>query len=44
MREFNVIINTNAPIVKMPHFIVDHDVKRVEKPFPSVASYIVFVG
>lgn len=44
MSEFNEIINTNAPILKTPHFIVDHEVKHVEKPFPSVASYIVFVG
>ena len=41
---FNEIQNTQAPKLKTPHFVVDHECKRVEKPFPSVASYIVFVG
>ena len=42
--KFTEIINESAPHLKMPHFIIDHNVKLVEKPFPSVASYIVFVG
>ena len=41
---FKEIINTNAPKLKTPHFVIDHKVKDVEKPFPSVASYIVYVG
>ena len=44
MMKFTEIINESAPHLKMPHFIIDHNVKLVEKPFPSVASYIVFVG
>ena len=44
MMKFTEIINESAPHLKMPHFIIDHNVKIVEKPFPSVASYIVFVG
>ena len=38
------IANIDAPKLKAPHFIIDHEVKSVEKPFPSVASYCVFVG
>ena len=41
---FTEIINTHAPKLKTPHFIIDHEFKNIEKPFPSVASYIVFVG
>ena len=41
---FKEIINKNAPKLKTPHFVIDHEVKDVEKPFPSVASYIVYVG
>ena len=41
---FVEIINNQAPKLKNPSFIVDHNVKNVEKPFPSVASYMVFVG
>ena len=42
---FNEIENNNAPkLLKNPHFIVDYEFKHVEKPFPSVASYLVFVG
>ena len=41
---FKEIVNTDAPILKTPHFIIDHEEKNVEKPFPSVASYIVYVG
>ena len=41
---FNEIQNTQAPKLKTPHFVVDHEFKNVEKPFPSVASYMVFVG
>ena len=41
---FSEIVNTQAPKLKNPHFIVDHNIKNVEKPFPSVASYMVFVG
>ena len=44
MMKFTEIINETAPHLKMPHFIIDHSVKIVEKPFPSVASYLVFVG
>ena len=36
--------SNQAPRLKTPHFIVDHEFKHVEKPFPSVASYMVFVG
>ena len=38
------IINTHAPQLKTPHFMIDHEFKSIEKPFPSVASYMVFVG
>ena len=41
---FKEIINKDAPRLKTPHFIIDHEVKHVEKPFPSVASYLVFLG
>ena len=41
---FSEIVNAQAPKLKNPHFIVDHNIKNVEKPFPSVASYMVFVG
>ena len=41
---FKEIINMNAPKLKTPHFVIDHEVKDVEKPFPSVASYIIYVG
>jgi len=41
---FHEIVNENAPKLKNPHFIVDYEVKDVEKPFPSVASYMVFCG
>ena len=44
MMKFTEIVNESAPHLKMPHFIIDHSVKIVEKPFPSVASYLVFVG
>ena len=44
MNSFREIINHQAPKLKTPHFIVDHRVKDVEKPFPSVASYLVFCG
>ena len=38
---FHEIQNTQAPKLKTPHFIVDHEFKHVEKPFPSIASYMV---
>ena len=41
---FHEIQNEQAPKLKTPHFIVDHEFKNVEKPFPSVASYMVFLG
>ena len=43
---FHEIQNDQASRLKTPHFIVDHEFKHVEKPlnFPSVASYVVFVG
>ena len=41
---FSEIINDQAPNLRNPTCIVDHYVKNVEKPFPSVASYMVFVG
>ena len=41
---FHEIQNKQAPKFKTLHFIVDHNFKHVEKPFPSVASYMVFVG
>ena len=41
---FYEIHNTQAPRLKTPHFVVDHEFKHVEKPFPSVASYMVFCG
>ena len=41
---FHEVINENAPRLKNPHFVVDYEVKDVEKPFPSVASYMVFCG
>ena len=41
---FHEIHNDQAPKLKTPHFVVDHEFKHVEKPFPSVASYMVFVG
>ena len=41
---FHEIQNDQAPKHKTPHFIVDHEFKHVEKPFPSVASYMVCVG
>ena len=41
--DFHEIVNENAPKLKNPHFIVDYEVKDVEKPFPGVASYMVFV-
>ena len=41
---FHEIQNDQAPKLKTPHFVVDHEFKHVEKPFPSVASYMVFVG
>ena len=44
MMKFAELINETAPHLKMPSFIIDHNVKLVEKPFPSVASYLVFVG
>ena len=44
MNSFSEIINHKAPKLKNPHFIVEHSVKVVEKPFPSVASYLVFCG
>ena len=41
---FKEIINTDAPKLKAPHFIIDHEVKDIEKPFPPVASYVVYLG
>jgi len=41
---FHEVITENAPTLKNPHFVVDYEVKDVEKPFPSVASYMVFCG
>ena len=41
---FHEIHNDKAPKLKTPHFVVDHKFKKVEKPFPSVASYMCFVG
>ena len=41
---FHEIHNDQAPKLKTPHFVVNHKFKHVEKPFPSVASYMVFVG
>ena len=43
MTSFTEIINTKAPHLKAPLFIIDHNVKDVEKPFPSVASYMVLL-
>lgn len=44
MNQFREVVNENAPHLKMPTFLVDHEFKKVEKPFPSVASYMVFCG
>ena len=44
MSKFELIENDNAPHLRVPHFVVDHKIKEVEKPFPSVASYLVFCG
>ena len=41
---FTEIENIDPPRLKNPHFIVDYAFKDVAKPFPSVASYMVFVG
>ena len=41
---FNEIENNNAPKLKNPHFVVDYEFKHVEKPFPSVAWCLIFVG
>ena len=41
---FFEIENKDPPKLKNPHFIVDYAFKDVAKPFPSVASYMVFVG
>ena len=41
---FKEIMNSNAPKLQTPHFIIDREVKHVEKPFPSVASFILYVG
>ena len=41
---FHEIPNDQAPKLKTPHFIVNHKFKHVENSFPSVASYICFVG
>ena len=37
--------NDQATNLKTPwaHFVVDHEFKHVEKPFPSVAAYMVWV-
>ena len=44
MATFSEIVNPTAPQLKALHFVIDHNVKHVERPFPSVASYMVFVG
>jgi len=31
---FHEIHNDQAPRLKTPHFVVDHEFKHVEKPFP----------
>ena len=41
---FVEIKNENAPKLKAPHFIIDHKFKEVAPPFPSIHSYLVFVG
>ena len=41
---FTEIENIYPPRLKNPHFIVNYAFKDVAKPFPSVASYMVFVG
>ena len=38
------IENKDPPKLKNPHFIVDYTFRDLANPFPSVASYIVFVG
>ena len=41
---FYEIHKNKSPKLKTNHFIVDNEFKHVEKPSPSVASYMVFVG
>ena len=41
---FHEIHNDKAPKLKTLHFLVDYKFKHLEKPFPSVASFMVFVG
>ena len=41
---FKEKINSDTIQLKTPHFIIDHEMKHVEKPFSSVASYIEYVG
>lgn len=36
--------NPAAPALKRPHFVVDYPLKNVCRPFPDVASYMVFCG
>lgn len=36
--------NHNAVKLKTPEFVVDYEFKKIPKPFPSKASYMVFVG
>jgi hypothetical protein len=36
--------NPQAPALKRPKFVVDYPLKSVCKPFPDVASYMVFCG
>lgn len=41
---FTEIENKEAPHLRMPTFLVDHELKNVVPPFPNKASYMVFVG
>ena len=39
---FSVEQNPKAPKLQHPSFVVDHKLKEVSPPFPSVHSYVVF--
>ena len=38
------IENDEKVRLTVPQFIVDYEFKHIPKPFPSVSSYMVFVG
>ena len=38
------IENEEKVRLTVPQFIVDYEFKHIPKPFPSVSSYMVFVG